>query len=102
VSGELRGFASYGPTSNAGELKLHKLYIHPECQREGFGTLLLRHVETTARQRGFTAVVLAVNKKNEKAIAAYLKNGFAVRESVIVDIGGGFVMDDYVMAKALM
>jgi len=44
-------------------------------------------------------VVLAVNKKNAKAIAAYRKHGFAIRESAVTDIGSGFVMDDYVMAK---
>ena len=101
VTGELTGFASYGPNSNSGELKLHKLYVHPERQRQGLGTLLLNHVEATARQRAFTHLVLAVNKRNQQAIAAYLKHGFTVRESVVVDIGGGFVMDDYVMEKAL-
>lgn len=101
VSGELTGFASYGPNSNSGELKLHKLYVHPDYQRQGLGTLLLNHVEATARQRAFTHLVLAVNKRNRQALTAYLKHGFVIRESVVVDIGGGFVMDDYVMAKAL-
>jgi ribosomal protein S18 acetylase RimI-like enzyme len=101
VNGELTGFASYGPNSNSGELKLHKLYVHPARQRQGLGTLLLNHVEAIARQRAFTHLVLAVNKRNRQAIAAYLKHGFAIRESVVVDIGGGFVMDDHVMAKPL-
>jgi len=101
IDGELRGFASYGSTSNAGELKLHKLYIHPECQRRGYGVMLLKRVESVARKEGFATVVLAVNKKNTKAIAAYHKNGFTIRETVVADIGGGFVMDDYVMVKPL-
>jgi hypothetical protein len=42
--------------------------------------------------------MLAVNKRNENAIAAYAKHGFAIVESVVKDIGGGFVMDDYVMS----
>ncbi len=54
------------------------------------------------RPRGYTALLLNVNKHNTKAIAAYQKNGFAIRESVCADIGGGFVMDDYVMAKSLV
>src|SRR5687767_13154902 len=94
VGGQLRGFASYGPTSNASELKLHKLYVHPDCQRRGYGAMLLKRAESAARERGFVVLVLAVNKKNTKAIAAYRKNGFALRESVVTDIGGGFVMDD--------
>jgi ribosomal protein S18 acetylase RimI-like enzyme len=101
VRGQLRGFASHGPTGVPGELKLHKLYIHPDYQRQGLGASLLKHVERAACDRGFTTLVLAVNKKNTKAIAAYRKHGFAIRESVVVDIGGGFVMDDYVMVKVL-
>ncbi len=101
VDDELRAFSSYGATSAPGEMKVHKLYVHPNFQRRGLGSRLLAHAQIAARQRGFTTMLLAVNKRNEKAIAAYLKNGFTIRESVIVDIGGGFVMDDYVMAKAL-
>lgn len=101
VDGPLRGFASYGPTSNMGELKLHKLYIHPDFQRHGLGGSLLNHVEEVARQRGFSTIILAVNKKNIRAVAAYSKHGFTIRESIVADIGGGFVMDDYVMAKNL-
>ena len=102
IDGELRGFASYGPDSNARELKLHKLYIHPECQRQGFGAMLLKRIEAIARERGFAILVLGVNKGNTRAIAAYRKHGFTIRESVVADIGGGFVMDDYVMEKPLL
>jgi ribosomal protein S18 acetylase RimI-like enzyme len=42
-----------------------------------------------------------VNKQNAQAIAAYRKNGFEVREAVRVEIGNGFVMDDFIMAKSL-
>ena len=72
-----------------------------EFQRRGFGTLLLNHVEAAARARGFRTVILAVNKKNEKAIAVYRKHGLTIRESVITEIGGGFRMDDYIMVKLL-
>ena len=42
-----------------------------------------------------------MNKHNAAAIAAYRNCGFVTREEVVVDIGNGFVMDDYVMAKPL-
>lgn len=103
--GELIGFAAYGPARDGGEpideMKLHKLYLHPDRQRHGYGSLLLKHVERVARARGYGSLMLTVNKNNRVAIGAYQKNDFAVRESVVVDIGGGFVMDDYVMAKSL-
>jgi ribosomal protein S18 acetylase RimI-like enzyme len=46
-------------------------------------------------------VILAVNKRNTAAIGSYRKYGFVVRESIVDDIGHGFVMDDYVMEKKL-
>lgn len=101
VGNELLGFASYGPVRENEEMKLHKLYVHPAWQRHGLGSRLLQHVEQTARQHGFRTLILGVNKANHKAIAAYRKNGFAVRESIVSDIGSGFVMDDYIMAKTL-
>src|SRR5262245_26661399 len=34
--GELLAFASYGPSGD--EVKLHKLYVHPDHQRRGLGS----------------------------------------------------------------
>jgi ribosomal protein S18 acetylase RimI-like enzyme len=42
-----------------------------------------------------------VNRNNAQAIAAYRRNGFDVAREVVVDIGGGFMMDDFVMSKDL-
>jgi len=109
ASGEFAGFASYGVLgdSNArgqdfGTVKLHKLYLHPRWHGRGLGTLLLQHCVSQARGAGARRLVLSVNKRNSKAIAVYQRNGFAIVQSVIQDIGGGFVMDDYVMEKKLL
>ena len=48
---------------------------------------------------GRNVLTLAVNKRNGHAIAAYKKHGFKIVESALKDIGGGFVMDDYVMTR---
>ena len=85
--------------SDAATVKLDKLYVHPAHQRKGYGGILIDHVCDRARRHGCSQVVLAVNKGNRSAIAAYLKHGFTVAESVVKDIGGGFVMDDYVMLR---
>jgi GNAT superfamily N-acetyltransferase len=96
------GFASYGPLPEPGVMRLHKCYLLPEFHGQGYGSLLLKYCEQAARQCGAQRLILAVNKQNVKAIAAYQRNGFIVVESVITDFGNGFVMDDYLMAKALI
>ena len=97
VNGRMVGFASYFLLRDTGAMKLDKLYVHPAHQRSGYGRMLVDRAVTMARACGCDALVLAVNKHNAAALAAYARHGFAVVDSVVKDIGGGFVMDDYVM-----
>jgi diamine N-acetyltransferase len=101
VAGELAGFAAHGPTGEPKVFKLHKIYLRLAQHGQGLGTLLLRHCERDVIKLGARRLMLTVNKRNAKAIAAYERNGFVVTNSVVVDIGCGFVMDDYVMTKDL-
>ena len=101
VGAQITAFASYFLNVQPAEMKLDKLYVHPDRQRKGYGAMLIEHVCWRARERGCSRLVLAVNKNNRSAIDAYRKHGFQVSETVIKDIGGGFVMDDYIMEKAL-
>jgi len=97
VDGRMTGFASYFLLRDARAMKLDKLYVHPAHQRRGYGRMLIDRAVTLARAYGCDALMLAVNKRNDAAVAAYKKHGFTITESVVKDIGGGFVMDDYVM-----
>ena len=101
AGGELIGFASYGPTDRKEVFKLHKIYLHPQWHGRGLGNLLLNHCADAVRHMGATRLMLAVNKRNAKAVAAYRRSGFSVAESVVTDFGNGFVMDDFIMAKDL-
>lgn len=101
LDGELVGFASFGPTEKPGIIKLHKLYLLPKLHGHGLGTLLLKHCETEARKLSAQVMTLNVNKQNARAIAAYQRNGFTITQSVVNDIGHGFVMDDYIMTRQL-
>lgn len=101
VDGRLAGFAAWYITTERAAAKLEKLYVVQSLQRRGLGGRLIGRIADLARDAGSSVLVLNVNKQNTQAIRAYEKHGFAIREAVVVDIGGGFVMDDYVMALAL-
>jgi ribosomal protein S18 acetylase RimI-like enzyme len=94
------GFASAG-SYGEGVMKLHKLYLLPEYHGRGIGARALNEVEHIAQAAHAARLVLNVNKHNTKAIQAYQRAGWCVAEEVCVDIGNGFVMDDYVMVKDL-
>ena len=99
VRGELCGFASYERGIDARTMKLDKLYVHQLVRGRGYGAALIDHVAKAARRQGMNNLTLQVNKSNHGSVAAYLRVGFVVARTVKVDIGHGFVMDDYVMEK---
>lgn len=96
----LIGFAHGHPLQD-GDYKLDKLYVDPDWQRHGIGGKLIGEVERHARHHDCSRLLLRVNRQNQRAIDAYLKYGFTVATIIMEDIGGGFVMDDYVMTKDL-
>lgn len=101
VDGQMVAFASTLLGAKASEMKVDKLYVDPQWQHCGLGGRLLAHLAERALAQGCDTLLLAVNKRNERAIAAYRKYGFSVRDAVCVDIGNDFVMDDFIMAKSL-
>ena len=49
------------------------------------------------RKLDLQTLILTVNKHNHVAISAYRHYGFEIAADSVVDIGGGFVMNDYLM-----
>jgi len=96
----LVGFAHGHPLAD-GDYKLDKLYVDSDWQRRGIGGRLIGELAMRARELGYSRLALRVNRRNKQAIDAYLKHGFAVATVVLEDIGGGFMMDDYVMTRAV-
>jgi ribosomal protein S18 acetylase RimI-like enzyme len=82
-------------------LFLSKLYVSETFRGRGIARALLRAAEETARKRGLACIRLICNKHNASSLAAYARMGFSRVADVVTDIGGGFVMDDYVMEKTL-
>lgn len=91
------GFSSVHLDRDKKVLKLDKLYVDSALQRQGVGRRLVEAAFRLARDNRFHSVELAVNRNNDSAITAYLRMGFVVRETRVADIGGGFVMDDFIM-----
>lgn len=52
--------------------ELRNMFVYPHARRKGAGRALSRFLEDEARKRGFTAVYLAVDPNNEKAVPLYV------------------------------
>ncbi|MCX6194542.1 MAG: GNAT family N-acetyltransferase, partial [Cytophagales bacterium] len=76
--------------------KLHKLYLRPYIKQKGAGSFIIEQISKQARSLGLISIYLNVNKLNS-AVTFYLKKGFTVEREMVLDIGNGYVMDDYVM-----
>ena len=101
VNDRMVGFSSCFVIADVPVMKLDKLYVHGRYQRRGFGGLMLSRACKTARNKNCRTIRLTVNKRNDAAVAAYAKHGFKVTASIVQDIGGGFVMDDFVMERTV-
>ncbi len=89
------GFASVSKEEEK-SCKLNKLYVLPTAQKTGAGKALLQKSIDYAISHVASCLYLQVNKQNN-AQHFYSKHGFTVREASILEIGGGYVMDDYIM-----
>ena len=101
LAAEAIGFYSCTHEPAERRLKLNKLYLLPEWQGNGLGQALLGRVHELAASLGAGEVWLQVNKRNPRAIAAYERAGYCIERSAVFDIGGGFVMDDFVMTRPM-
>ena len=90
------GFVSYEINSEPNKIKIHKIYVLPETQGTGLGRQFFDLVKEKALENNQSAIFLNVNKYNN-AIHFYTKLGFTKVKDEIIDIGNGYVMDDYVM-----
>lgn len=96
------GFIGFAPNyEGREELFLSKLYLLPHMKGTGAARAAFELAEDEARSRGLPAIRLTVNKGNAHAKEVYAHWGFETVDSTVTDIGGGFVMDDYIMVKKL-
>lgn len=101
VGGIAVGFVAWCPSDTPAMLKLDKLYVLLEHHGHGIGRALIEHVACCARRASFAALTLNVNRSNASAIRAYERCGFALTGRGDFPIGGGFVMEDFIMTRKL-
>ena len=95
------GFVAYELNCNFENLnqpltKIHKIYLLPETQGKGFGKFMINEIVKIAKSNNQKGIYLNVNKYNS-AKFFYEKVGFTIVKEEVIDIGNGYVMDDYVM-----
>ncbi|MDQ3022581.1 MAG: GNAT family N-acetyltransferase [Bacteroidota bacterium] len=93
LDNEMVGFISYSKTSES-DFFLHKLYVNTEIHGKGIGRALFDHA---FENKNLKTIRLTVNRQNVKAINFYFKKGFTIEKIIDIDIGEGYVMDDFVM-----
>ena len=102
------GFASYelnilhknSKQIQTKKTKIHKIYILPETQGNGFGNQLINEIEKIAQASNNKLLFLNVNRFN-KAQYFYKRLGFEITEKVDIEIGNGYLMEDFIMEKKI-
>ena len=83
-------------SSEKNDLKIQKIYVLPDAQGKGVGKKLIEKAIEIAQEKGIEQVILNVNRFN-KAVSFYQKLGFKISSEVNIDIGKGYLMEDYIM-----
>lgn len=95
------GYASYElHYKGANKTKVHKIYILPTAQGKGVGKSLFQEIEKIAKANDNDTLSLNVNRQN-KAVDFYEKLGFEKIGTEDIDIGNGFLMEDFIMDKKI-
>lgn len=98
---EYNGFASieyhYKRTNKT---KIHKLYVLPNKQGGGFGKTLLEYISSLAKKQGDKYITLNMNRFN-RSHGFYTKMGFSISGEEDIDIGNGYLMEDYIFEKEI-
>lgn len=98
--GEFCGYTGIHPGED-GRLFLSKLYIKKEARGRHLATQAFSFLKGLCKERGYSAIWLTCNKYNDNSLAVYRHLGFETIDTQEADIGGGFIMDDYIMEYRL-
>lgn len=95
------GFMSYEHHYKGNPVtRIHKIYVLPETQGKGIGKMLIQKAENWAMENQSQVLSLNVNRYNN-ALGFYQKIGFEIMGEINIDIGRGYLMEDFMMEKKL-
>ncbi len=80
-------------------LFISKIYLYARERGKHYASRVIDFYEDLCRAEGLPAMYLTVNRGNELALRAYAGRGFSVVDEMDNDIGEGYVMNDFAMAK---
>lgn len=80
-------------------LFISKIYLYAPERGKHYASRVIEFYEDLCRAEVVPAMYLTVNRGNDLAIRAYRGRGFETVDVQDADIGGGFVMNDYIMLK---
>lgn len=98
-NGSFCGYCGIHPEN--GKLFLSKLYIKKEHRGRHLASQAFEFLKNLCKERGYSAIWLTCNKHNNNSLAVYRHLGFETTDTQEADIGGGFIMDDYIMEYTL-
>lgn len=101
ADGVRAGYFAIVPDPSEHRMRLSKIYVNLERRGAGLGKAILAFVEARCAEMGVQELWLTVNRHNTGSIAFYKHLGFTILETVVQDIGNGFVLDDYKMVKTI-
>ncbi len=94
---KLLGYFAYYFTDEY--LYISKFYLKQDARGKGIAKKMLAFIEEKAIQEKLRAIQLNVFKGNDNTIEIYEKLGFEIIDKPQINIGNGFILDDYVMTK---
>lgn len=95
------GFVSFEfDYQGSNKTKIHKLYVLPDYQGTGLGRLLIEHVLSVSVHCGNTSLSLNMNRYNQ-SFGFYQRLGFFITGEEDIDIGNGYLMEDYILEKEI-
>jgi ribosomal protein S18 acetylase RimI-like enzyme len=101
MEGHRAGFVAYRLERASHQMRLSKIYLHPDYWGRGLGGWVLQSMTDVGLRSGVRYIDLYVFRRNTRAVRAYQRAGFRIAREELTDLGEGVIYDDFVMVKEI-